>query len=304
MGWFGYEMKAESLAGYPRPRKCDTAAIGDIDAAWMWCDRILERRKDGEWIARGVIREHLGDAPVINGYEDDHHIGLVNWLEKLSVDIGIRQTDFDAWVNDDLRPVLESPPRSSVEALEALPQFQPRNNGAEYRHRVNACREAIRQGESYELTLTTRFCATLPPTSPPSGAPDPLSLYLRLRTQNPAYYSTYINLPHLRTPRGQGLTILSSSPERFLKVERGVVEMMPIKGTRARVRPGTCCCPKEEGQGCDGGDRCREIARLEDERRGEELRSDPKERAENLMVSPPDPSLQLQEKSLTCRSST
>jgi para-aminobenzoate synthetase len=75
-----------------------------------------------------------------------------------------------------------------------------------------------------------------------------------------------------------------------LRIDEGVVEMMPIKGTRARVKPGQCVCT--EGRGCGGredergGEACKRAGKEEDRRRGEALRCDPKERAENLMVCP------------------
>jgi para-aminobenzoate synthetase len=114
------------------------------------------------------------------------------------------------------------------------------------------------------------------------------SQYLRLRARNPAYYSTYISFPTLITPRGEGIHIISSSPERFLKIdEKRNVEMMPIKGTMARVKAGQCVCTPTTGcKGLDkGGEECSEEGKREDTRRAEWLRNDKKERAENLMVS-------------------
>lgn len=275
-------MKRESLAGYPRRPKNDTEEGGDgeeeIDAAMAWCDRILERRPDGEWIARGIISETRA-GNVQN--DQDHDVdGLVGWLQCYGVEFGISQSEFATWASE-VESTLCSTPSPSVSPAPTFPDFTPISNGLEYQRQIGICREAIRQGESYELTLTTKFTASLP-THPT----DPLSLYLRLRSSNPAYYSTYLSFPTLDTSTGKGLSVISSSPERFLKIERGVVEMMPIKGTRARIKPGMCVCGEvAEGGVCQGGDICAEIAKKEDARRGEELRLDPKERAENLMVS-------------------
>jgi len=77
----------------------------------------------------------------------------------------------------------------------------------------------IHAGDCYQINLAQRF------TAPAAG--DPWLAYQRLRIINPAPYSAYFN-----TPYGQ---ILSASPERFLKLERGGVETRPIKGTRPRA---------------------------------------------------------------------
>jgi para-aminobenzoate synthetase len=133
--------------------------------------------------------------------------------------------------------------------------------------------------------LTTRFEATLPQSQ--SSQDETYALYLKLRARNPAYYSTYISFPTLQTPKGQGLHVVSSSPERFLKIdEKREVEMMPIKGTLARVKPGQCVCTPETGcRGLDkGSEACDEAGKREDARRADWLRNDKKERAENLMA--------------------
>ncbi len=77
----------------------------------------------------------------------------------------------------------------------------------------------IHAGDCYQINLAQRFAA------PAAG--DPWLAYQALRVINPAPYAAYLNTPH-----GQ---ILSASPERFLKLERGSVETKPIKGTRPRA---------------------------------------------------------------------
>lgn len=145
--------------------------------------------------------------------------------------------------------------------------------------RIDKCREAIRQGESYELNQTMSFLSSL--------ESDPYPTYLRLRSFNPAYYSCYLSFPTINTPKGRGVHVISSSPERFLQITGGEIEMRPIKGTARRVKPGECVCLA--GQGCGGQNpgsaKCVAEGKRVDFERGQILSQDQKERAENLMVS-------------------
>lgn len=111
---------------------------------------------------------------------------------------------------------------------------------------IAACRRRLAAGETYEVCLTNRAVG--------DPVADPFLLYRRLRRLNPAPFSAYL--------RFGDLAVLSSSPERFLKVEPGGgVEARPIKGTRRR-----------------GGDPA------EDARLAEQLRGDEKCRAENVTI--------------------
>lgn len=87
-----------------------------------------------------------------------------------------------------------------------------------YQQAFNKIKHYLIEGDCYQVNLAQRFC------SPCSG--DLWTLYKALRKDNPAPFSGYLNFPELQ--------ILSSSPERFLKVTEGEVETKPIKGTRPR----------------------------------------------------------------------
>lgn len=276
VGWFAYEMKEESLTGYRRRERGEGEE--KVDACWGWTDRFLERTPEEEWVARGVIRQ---GADQLDGIKDCEMLG---WLQKKGIVLGATEDEWKNYIQS-VSNLLDTAGESP--ASSPLPKFHPFSSSDAYQKQIDACREAIRQGESYELTLTTSFSST------PSSF-DPFALYLHLRKFNPAYYSTYMNFPTLSASslQGgsgmQGITILSSSPERFLKINSSrQVEMMPIKGTRARVKEGQCVC--RPGIGCGGenpgSEECKQEGRREDERRGRELVEDVKERAENLMVS-------------------
>ena len=103
----------------------------------------------------------------------------------------------------------------------------------------------IHEGDCYQVNLARRFAA--------AAQGDPWSLYLALRRANPAPFSAFLQLPW-------GV-VLSSSPERFLRVSGGRVETQPIKGTRPR------------------GD-----TPQDDREQIQALQSSDKDRAENLMI--------------------
>ncbi len=90
---------------------------------------------------------------------------------------------------------------------------------AQYLAAVEAVRAGIARGDYYQLNLVQRFTCEHP-------EPAPLT-YLRLRERNPAPFAAYLD--------AENLTVLSSSPERFLEVTPdGRIRTFPIKGTRPR----------------------------------------------------------------------
>ena len=103
----------------------------------------------------------------------------------------------------------------------------------------------LKEGDCYQVNLTQRF------VSPCQG--NPWFAYQVLRKINAAPFSAYMNLPDVQ--------VLSSSPERFLKLIDGVVETKPIKGTRPR-----------------------KALAAEDQQQITELSASIKDRAENVMI--------------------
>jgi len=83
---------------------------------------------------------------------------------------------------------------------------------------VLAIKKAIRQGEIYQANLTRRFSSAW------SG--DPTALFLGLREISPAPFSAFLDFGRVK--------VVSSSPERFLRVRGRRIETRPIKGTRPR----------------------------------------------------------------------
>jgi len=116
---------------------------------------------------------------------------------------------------------------------------------AAYAEAFNRIKQYLKEGDCYQVNLTQRFIAEC------EG--DPWTAYQLLRKLNAAPFSCYLNFPEVQ--------ILSSSPERFLKLTQGVVETKPIKGTRPRKQDNA-----------------------EDQAQIQSLEKSHKDKAENLMI--------------------
>jgi anthranilate synthase component 1 len=120
-----------------------------------------------------------------------------------------------------------------------------------FRARVEAALEYIRAGDIYQANLSRPWRASLP--GPLALQAASAALYQRLRAVNPAPFAALAQFRQWR--------LLSSSPERLVRVAGGRIETRPIAGTRPR-------------SGAPGDDE-HEIAALI---------GHPKERAEHVML--------------------
>ena len=114
-----------------------------------------------------------------------------------------------------------------------------------YIQAVLKAKEYITAGDIYQVNLSQRFTAKV--------STPPFELYKTLRNLNPAPFAAYLKC-------GES-TIISSSPERFLRISGKSVETRPIKGTRPRGE-----------------------SKVEDERLKNELLQSIKDRAELIMI--------------------
>lgn len=111
---------------------------------------------------------------------------------------------------------------------------------------VNRIREYIREGDVFQVNLSRAWQME-------SADITPVELYQSLRLNNPAPFAALVNY--------QGKAIISSSPERLIKVNGRQVSTRPIAGTRPR-----------------GSDQ------VTDQAYSEILLAHPKERAEHVML--------------------
>ena len=192
------------------------------------------------FVSRSIVIDHVGKKAYIQSLEerDDH------WFENVDVT---------------LKELVGKPnaiwSMSSKEGQSTLPAVAaPRE--AEYVRKVETCQDHIRAGDSYELCLTDQSIISYDAGSQPNS----FELYKRLRSFNPAPFGAFLRLKQEKEQKENGVTILSSSPERFLSWSRaGKCQFRPIKGT----------VEKKNG-----------LTRKE----AEALLNVDKERAENLMI--------------------
>ena len=136
------------------------------------------------------------------------------------------------------------PPPSAA----AEPTWRWRHGREPYLALIADCRRTIAAGNAYQLCLTNRITAALPVPL------DPVDVLLRLRDDAPLAGAGIVRIG--------GWTLVSASPETLLTVDaEGRAVSRPIKGTRPRAADP-----------------------LQDRASAEALRTDEKERAENLMI--------------------
>lgn len=126
------------------------------------------------------------------------------------------------------------------------PEFARNISEGDFLEKIAHAKAEILAGEAFQIVLSQRFSMEC--------TADAIDVYRMLRLKNPSPYM-YLFRFH------GGINIVGSSPEALVKVTGRDVMVHPIAGTRKRS-----ASPDE------------------DHRLGEELLSDPKERAEHLML--------------------
>lgn len=141
--------------------------------------------------------------------------------------------------------LLEGAPAFKSTAIPIAKSFSSDTSKEEYMSKVIKAKEYIASGDIYQINLSHRLSI--------EWTGDPFALYMKLLETHPAPLSSYLDFGSSQ--------IISNSPECLLRVEDGIAETCPIKGTRKR------------------GNNSKEDNALI-----EELRASRKERAEHVMI--------------------
>ncbi|KAJ1982913.1 para-aminobenzoate synthase, (PABA) [Dimargaris xerosporica] len=314
VGIMGYDVHSETL-GQPHgiayvPPRVGFQGSSVPDATFALADRCVALAHDHQAVYLLTLVSHASNGAnhsTTSSIESSVDPSSVNCLERWH--LGMTRTDAKAWTQATASQIdawhTRGPCkvmgdrlvtlRSSIDAPSTRPMLFT-TPPARYVEAVHRAQEFIRQGESYELCLTTPNLARL--QLPIQGPQRALALYARLRHANPAPYAAYFYWGDTN------LVIASTSPERFLavKLTSGTTEcadqddgltamrpttcrwaeMKPIKGTARRPTYQGCrCLPMPASESCTA---CYQAFVCHDQQVAHALLTDLKERAENLMI--------------------
>ncbi|MCF2706225.1 chorismate-binding protein [Arcanobacterium haemolyticum] len=225
LGWdtlFDWEPKLE--------RRAQREAATPDAVMCLTTDMVAVDHKEGViWLIANAVNSNNTEAGVDEAYRRAEG-RLATMLAELDTPRGVGAVGVDG---------------SSVMAEPRLRTPQP-----EFEKAVLAGKEAIRDGEVFQVVLSQRADIECPA--------DPLDVYRVLRTINP---SPYMYCLRLDDGEGSEFSVVGSSPETLMRLSGATVTTFPIAGSRPRGATGT-----------------------EDRELATELLADPKERSEHVML--------------------
>lgn len=195
----------------------------------------------------GRAIETLPSSAVADIDMEDMSIGIYPWA--VITDHEFKKTylvsQLDEKASNDIAELVVRTTKPLGQTFTLADDFKSNMSPSQYAKKFHQVIDYIHAGDCYQVCLAQRFEA------PYRG--NPWLAYQYLRTASPTPFSAY-----METEQG---ALLSLSPERFLKVDKGQVETKPIKGTRPRG-----------------------VTAEQDKALYEELAASPKDRSENLMI--------------------
>ena len=149
--------------------------------------------------------------------------GIYHWV--LMTHRGTRRTqvifhpDCADSTRAEVMDAVSTPPAHTLTPFSLTTPFTASISKDQYREAIERIQQYILAGDCYQVNFAQRFDA--------SFEGDPWLAYRSARTHLAGGFSAYMHLT-------QGHAILSLSPERFLRIEGGVITTQPIKGTAPR----------------------------------------------------------------------
>ncbi|WP_085515874.1 anthranilate synthase component I family protein [Marivirga sericea] len=186
---------------------------------------------------------------------ESHHPSIINWDPMnffspdclLSFDqkhLTIESTDLD-YFKDEIQKTLSFIPSENQEQP-SVSRYKSWVSKKEYINKVNQLKNHIVEGDIYEINYCINYSAT-------AKRLNPIQVFQKLCSNSPAPFASYLKIDKKH--------IISSSPERFLKLKDQKIISQPIKGTASRG-----------------------LTEKEDLENKKQLFKSEKERAENMMI--------------------
>ena len=234
MGWFGYELGAcfERLPAFRHNEfQLPLAALGLYDVVLAW-----DHQRGQSWI-------------ISQGWPRSPQYRERQAYRRLQQFVSLLESEPQPKATATLAALGTQP----LAASRLAPQFPTRwsanwtsnFSSDDFRSAIARGVEYVHAGDLFQVNLAQRLLhrARCPAAE----------LALHMRTTNPAPFAGYADFGRVQ--------VVSTSPERFLTLQKGLIETRPIKGTRPRLSDPLA----------DQG-----IAQL--------LRDSPKDRSENVMI--------------------
>ncbi len=231
-------------AGIELPRFLG-GAVGLISYDWV---RFIEDVPDANVDDIGMPDLWFAIPETVVVYDRQRHTAfLVRHVEvSPGADLGALYREAGAALEATVRQ-LRAPlaPESTREAVRAPMDLQRSMTREAFHEIVKRAKDYIEAGDIFQVVLSQRIRIPL--------QVDPFLIYRHLRAINPSPYLFFI--------RAEGLVLIGASPEVLVRLDHGRIDVRPIAGTRPRGET-----PEED---------------LDFEH---QLRADPKERAEHVML--------------------
>jgi len=173
------------------------------------------------------LGRYLEKIPTIALDEEDipdMAVGIYDWAivvdhqleQTYLLSYGVDNSTTERWA--ELVNLLTSPDAKTTTSFTINSELRSNFNSETYTEAFNKIQHYISEGDCYQVNLANRFEV--------DAQGDAWLAYKQLRQRNAAPFSAFFET--------EKVTLLSSSPERLLKVKNNEVETKPIKGTRPR----------------------------------------------------------------------